>query len=98
VTGPAHGEVLHFVDDDPSYLGWVTGHPEGYVISTTRRPSAAYLMLHRATCKTISPVKPRAKTFTGAWSKLCGDRDELEAHAHGLGGTVLTCGHCLRPR
>jgi hypothetical protein len=90
--------VLHFVDDDPGYLSWVAGHPEGYVVSAARRPSAAYLMLHRATCKTITRLQPRARTFTGPWSKLCGDRDELEAYARGLGGTTLACGHCLRSR
>jgi hypothetical protein len=67
--------MLHFVDDDPGYLGWVAAHPAGYVVNTTRLPSAGYLMMHRATCPTITRPQPRATTFTGPWSTLCGDRD-----------------------
>jgi hypothetical protein len=40
--------VRHFVDDDSGYLRWLTGHPTAFVLNTTRTPSAAYLMLHRA--------------------------------------------------
>jgi hypothetical protein len=40
--------MRHFVDDNPGYLSWIAGHPEDYALSTTRSPSAGYLMLHRA--------------------------------------------------
>jgi hypothetical protein len=49
----------------------LAAHPEGFVINTTRTPSAAYLMLHRATCWTINRLQPQATTFTGDYSKLC---------------------------
>lgn len=88
-------DVQHFVDDDPGYLGWLAHHPGGFVLNTTRRPSAAYLMLHRANCWTITRLQPRATTFTGDYSKLCGDRGELETYARRLGGTPQACGHCL---
>jgi hypothetical protein len=51
------------------------------VLNTTRRPSAAYLMLHRANCWTITRLHPQATTFTSDYSKLRGGRDELEACA-----------------
>jgi hypothetical protein len=89
------GDVQHFVDDDPGYLGWLAHHPGGFVLNTTRRPSAAYLLLHRANCWTITRLQPRASTSTGDYSKLCGDRGELETYARRLGGTPQACGHCL---
>ena len=87
--------VRHFVDDDPGYLRWLTHHPAAFVLNTTRTPSAAYLMLHHANCWTITRLQPRATTFTGDYSKLCGGQDELEARARRLGGTAKACGHCL---
>jgi hypothetical protein len=87
--------LRHFVDDDPGYLRWLTHHPAAFVLNTTRTPSAAYLMLHRANCWTITRLQPRATTFTGDYSKLCGGRDELEARARRLSGTAKACGHCL---
>ena len=87
--------MQHFVDDDSGYLSWLADHPESFVINTTRTPSAAYLMLHRATCWTINRLQPQATTFTGDYSKLCGARSELEAKARRLGGTAQSCGHCL---
>jgi hypothetical protein len=87
--------MRHFVDDDSGYLGWIASHPEGHVLNTTRSPSAAYLMLHRTTCWTITRLQPTATTFTGHYSKLCGDLGELKAHARSLGATAPTCGHCM---
>lgn len=46
--------MQHFADDDSGNLGWLGDHPEGFVLNTTQTPSAAYLMLHRATCWTNS--------------------------------------------
>lgn len=88
-------DMQYFVDDDQGYLGWIATHPAGYVLNTTRSPSAAYLMLHRANCWTISRLQPRAMTFTGDYSKLCGNRGELEKHARTLGAAVPTGGHCM---
>ena len=87
--------MQHFADDDSGYLGWLADHPEGFVLNTTQTPSATYLMLHRATCWTISRLQPQASTFMGDYSKLCGSRNEFESEAHRLGGTTQSCGHCL---
>ena len=75
--------MLHFVHDHGGYLDGHSGHPDGFVINTYSSPSHAYLKLHQATCSTISRLQPGAKTFTGGrYSKVCGDRDELEGYAH----------------
>jgi hypothetical protein len=87
--------VRHFVDDDASYLEWLAEHPAGYVINTGRSPSAAYLVLHRASCGTISGVPARGSTFTGDYSKVAGGREELEAFAGELDGQARPCGLCL---
>jgi hypothetical protein len=84
-----------FVDDDPGYLHWLARHPDGFVINTGRTPSAAYLMLHRAGCGTITGRPARGTTFTGDYAKVCGDRQELEGFAHQLGGQAQPCGLCL---
>jgi len=89
------GKVRHFVDDDASYLGWLAEHPTGYVVNTGRNPSAAYLVLHRGSCGTISGVPARGSTFTGEYSKVVGSREELEAFARGLNGQARLCGLCL---
>jgi hypothetical protein len=87
--------VERFVDDDPGYLGWLSGHPDGFVINTGRAPTAAYLMLHRAGCGTISGRPARGTTFTGDYAKVCGEREELEGFARKLGGQAQPCGLCL---
>jgi hypothetical protein len=89
------GRVEHFVDDDPAYLGWAADHPSGYVINTDRNPSAAYLMLHRANCHTVTGVPAKGSTFTCDYSKVCGSREELEAFAVELGGNLKPCGICI---
>jgi hypothetical protein len=87
--------MQHFVRDDPGYMRWLAQHPTGFVINTYSSPSAAYLKLHRATCASITRLQRNATTFTGGeYSKLCGDRIELEQHARRLGGTAQRCTNC----
>jgi hypothetical protein len=50
-----------FEDDDAGYLAWVGSHPHGFVVNTFRKPDPRYLMLHRATCHTITG-KPARRT------------------------------------
>jgi hypothetical protein len=87
--------MQRFVDDDRGYLDWLDHHPDGFVINTGRTASAAYLVLHRATCGTISGKPARGTTFMGEYAKVCGERNELEEFAHHLGGNAHPCGLCL---
>jgi len=91
--GPG-SDVQLFVDDDSSYLQWLSEHPDAYVINTTRRPGPGYLVLHRARCRTISGPSS-GSTFTGEYSKACGTRQELQAFAQDLGGDANPCGICI---
>jgi hypothetical protein len=89
--------MRHFVDDDAGYARWLAEYPRGFVVNTFRSPSAAYLMLHRADCATISGEPARGLTFTGGeYTKVCGSREELEDFAGQLGGQTAPCGLCLR--
>jgi hypothetical protein len=88
--------VEHFVDDDSGYSDWLVRHPDDFVINTGRTPTAAYLVMHRAGCGTISGRPASGETFTaGEYGKVCGRRDELEAFACELGGHPQPCGLCL---
>jgi hypothetical protein len=87
--------MQRFVDDDRGYLYWLDDHPDGFVINTGRTPSATYLMLHRASCGTITGKPARGTTFTGEYAKVCGERDELEEFGRHLGGHAQPCGLCL---
>jgi hypothetical protein len=90
--------MQRFVDDDRDYLDWLDHHPDGFVINTGRTPSAAYLMLHRTSCGTITGTPARGTTFTGEYAKVCGEWNELEEFARQLGGHAQPCGLCLAQR
>lgn len=87
--------MQRFVDDDRGYLNWLDQNPDGFVINTGRTSTAAYLILHRAGCGTINGRPARGTTFTGDYAKVCGERKELEAFGHQLGGQAQPCGLCL---
>ncbi|GAB7045604.1 hypothetical protein [Catenuloplanes indicus] len=71
-----------FVDRDADYVRWTRDNPGGFVINTYRRPSARYLKLHRAGCRTITVLQPAATRWTtGDYVKICGTRADLEAWA-----------------
>lgn len=87
-------DVALFVDDENGYRAWLYAHPSGFVLNTDRRPRAAYLILHRATCETIAPTPDRI--WTGSYIKFCSDRREaLEAWAKEKVGTwPRSCAQC----
>jgi hypothetical protein len=89
------GGMERFVDDDAGYRDWLARHPDGFVINTGRTPTAAYLMLHRTACGSISGTPARGSTFTGDYAKVCGGREELEGFGRQLGGEAKPCGLCL---
>jgi hypothetical protein len=101
MTADTNGDIMssmrHFVDDDAAYLDWLAEHPDGFVINTGRRPSAAYLVLHRTSCSTISGTPARGSTFTGEYTKVCGDQKELDEFARDLGSAPAPCGLCIGP-
>lgn len=76
--------MLIILNDDKSYLSWVTHHRQGFVLDGRSSPKLAHLVLHRATCVNIkaAPSK-RTHWTTGGRFKACAlDRAELEAWAN----------------
>lgn len=58
------GDVIEFRDDDAAYLGWLADHPAGFVLNSRAQFDPGYLILHRATCGTISRDQPPG-AYTG---------------------------------
>lgn len=68
---------------DAEYVEWISAHPGGFILNTRARElDASYLVLHRASCGTITP--DRKATGLGAFTerayrKVCSDtEDELQ--------------------
>jgi hypothetical protein len=87
-----------FRDDDDGYLAWLAAHRAGFVLNVNRSPRPDYLVLHRASCRTISGRPTRGGPWTGQYIKVCSD-DELQIAAW-AGRTVAAaprrCGVCSR--
>lgn len=88
--------VRWFCDDDAGYFAWLAANPRGFVINCGREPAAGYLILHRATCSTVSGTPSRGTAWTSAYAKACDvAREELERWARGQTGASPTpCGRC----
>lgn len=87
-----------FHNDDAGYQAWLAASPRGYVLHCEAKPNANYLMLHRASCATISSPPPGATTHTGDYIKVCSiDRATLKQWAHDAtnGGETTPCQHCM---
>lgn len=85
-----------FRDDDKGYMQWVKTNLNGFVVNTPRQPDPNYLMLHRATCHTITGTPPNGKNWTEAWIKICSlDRMELDnCVTLLLSGNLMLCDKC----
>ena len=85
-----------FEDTEPAYQEWLIAHPEGFVLSTYIRPSAGYLVLHRATCPRVS--RPLSGVFLSdpGFGKACADTpEELRPWAaEQVGAEPRNCGLC----
>ena len=86
-----------FEDDEAGYLGWVERNQHGFVVNSFRKPDPRYLMLHRATCHTITGKPARGERWTtGDFKKVCSEtRGELDQWARQIaGGELHPCGVC----
>jgi hypothetical protein len=88
--------MKQFVDDETGYRTWISRHPDGYVVNAARLPRPSYLVLHRATCRTINGTPARGEFWTRDFRKTCStQRSELENWArHVVGGKLSPCGLC----
>lgn len=89
--------MQRFVNDDAGYLRWLREHPNGFVLNTFPHVTRSYLVLHRASCRTINrPLEP-GRLWTHQYGKSCSDdRASLETWVlEELGVAVHPCGTCL---
>ncbi len=64
--------MIRFSDDDVSYLAWVAAHPDGFVLNVRHTPDRNYVVLHRASCKSISNDTHAPNAYTGrGYRKIC---------------------------
>ena len=93
---PVEAGVSWFSNDEAGYSRWLDEHPAGYVLNCEHVPSHRYLVLHRASCATISGRPTRGTTWTVAYAKACAESAlHLEHWVEGLTGAQLSrCGRC----
>lgn len=89
--------MRQFSKDDAGYVGWLADHPDGFVLNTYAHVSSAYLILHRASCRTVNRPLAPDRSWTYAYGKACSDeRAEIETWAlRETGKAVSPCSHCL---
>ena len=63
-----------FVDDD-EFLEWTKDHPEAYVINFRANRSADYIVLHRASCRTIAVSTQASGSLTAGAYRKAGSPD-----------------------
>src|SRR3954468_323204 len=88
---------------DAEYARWLSEHPNGFVLNTRRRRTdPTYMVLHTASCWTISPARhglaPGALTQID-YAKVCApDVEELRrwvsARGRADGSFSKQCGKC----
>ena len=64
--------MIDFIDDDESYLSWITANPNGYVLNVRRVADPDYVVLHRANCGSISTDKHEPGAYAArGYRKIC---------------------------
>ncbi|WP_156928966.1 hypothetical protein [Bradyrhizobium sp. th.b2] len=92
--------MIRFSNDDLSYLAWMAAHPDGFVLNVRCVADPDYVVLHRASCGSISTDKQAPAAFTGrGYEKICAvsvAELELAAKREGRndGSFSKRCGLC----
>lgn len=75
-----------FTDDDAAYLKWISNHPEGFVVNIERGERPGYVVLHRATCSSISRDRDDGAYSERGYKKVVSDNlESLRAYARSIG-------------
>lgn len=96
--------VTVFDSGDQAYQAWLAANPNGYVVNTLRSMSPALMVLHRASCKSISSYNAMAQEggFTERdYIKICAQsmndlRDWVSEHGRMDRSFSNECSRCLR--
>ena len=85
-----------FLDEDPSYLKWLTKNPNGYIINIQKSRNPADARLHDANCWTLTVQLELGVKLTDPYMKVCGKtlaavEDWAVEHVR---EPIQPCGHC----
>ena len=89
--------AIPFDRRDEAYLNWIDQHQHGFVVNAYRNLNPGYLMLHRASCGTISGTPAHGTTWTnGDFVKICAESaEDLRSWAQRkTAGTLTPCKRC----
>ena len=50
--------LVLFAGNDSAYFAWISSHPTGYVLNIRRKDDPTYVVLHKASCRTVNPARP----------------------------------------
>ena len=95
---PQAGATLTlFRDDDTGYRSWIRAWSDGFVLNCERTPGPNYLVLHRATCRSITDLQPGTRTFTGEYVKVCSTKRRAVARwaQEQTGADITPCQLCM---
>jgi hypothetical protein len=90
--------MILFLDEDRTYLSWVTHHRNGFVLDGNRKPTKHRLTLHRAACPEIKHSATKTTHWTtGHHMKACSlNAEELKSWAkEQTGADPSGCVSCL---
>ena len=64
--------MIEFLDNDEGYLSWIAKNPDGFVLNVRRIADPGYVVLHRASCGSISTDKRESGAYTTRdYRKVC---------------------------
>ena len=70
--------MIRFKNDENGYMAWLAEHPEGYVLNVRKEPDPKYVVLHSASCGSISSTKRADGAYTErSYNKWCADSIEI---------------------
>ena len=95
---------IFFESDDEGYLDWVNQHPTSFVLNVRKDPDPNYIVLHQASCLSVTRPLTHAGGYTGRdYRKIVAETEqELRSAAVHQGrrdGTFSShCSQCFGAR
>ncbi len=95
--------VFEFRNKDTEYLKWLAENPSGFVLNTRKTPDPNYMVLHKATCRTVcaypnmedNPGGFTEKSYVKIFAPIVADlREWAKAHGRKNGTFSKECGIC----
>lgn len=92
--------MAKFFTSDTEFRAWSGSCPEGYVLNLRRNAGANYLILHKASCSSLSPSQYRGGAFTERSYRKVGSAsireltDWIGKNVPGAASFSGRCGRC----